>query len=170
MKRMLTVCRLYMTCHPHSQKSLGARIAKIIKQTGKQVNQIGTIVQRWILLCPKMDFVAMQKGKPMNLIEKQAAIDACLKLSEARRKWDTAEGRAEMRGIDAVMCAIHDLPSAQSERKRGAWINDRGLYKCSCCKQLWAEWWVLSKPIERMRKEMPYCPMCGSYNGGEVSD
>ena len=55
------------------------------------------------------------KTHACDLISRQAAIDACLKLSEARRKWDTAEGRAEMRGIDAVMCAIHDLPSAQSD-------------------------------------------------------
>lgn len=57
--------------------------------------------------------------------------------------------------------------SEQPERKTGKWIIDRGLYKCSSCNQLWAEWWAISKPIERMRKEMPYCPMCGSYNGEE---
>lgn len=63
--------------------------------------------------------------------------------------------------------AIRELPSVQPELKRGKWINDGGLYKCSYCNQLWAEWWAISKPIERMRKEMPYCPMCGSYNGEE---
>jgi hypothetical protein len=50
-------------------------------------------------------------------VERQAVIDTCLELSEARQKWDTAEGRAEMRGINAVICAIHNLPPAQPERK-----------------------------------------------------
>lgn len=44
-----------------------------------------------------------------DLISRQDAIDACLKLLEVRRKWDTAEGRAEMRGINAVLCTIYDL-------------------------------------------------------------
>ena len=65
---------------------------------------------------------------------------------------------------------IESLPSAQPERKKGKWINDRGLYKCSCCNRLWTEWWAISKPIERMRKECPYCPMCGSYNGEEIDE
>ena len=61
---------------------------------------------------------------------------------------------------------LKDVPTAHPELpKMGKWVNDRGLYKCSRCKQYWAVWWAVSMPIERMRKEMPYCPMCGSYNG-----
>lgn len=66
-----------------------------------------------------------------------------------------------------IIGVLEEVPTAEPKWKRGKWINDRGLYKCSCCNRLWAEWWVISKPIERMRKEMPYCPMCGSYNGEE---
>ena len=67
-------------------------------------------------------------------------------------------------------CKSYERYERQLERKRGKWINDRGLYRCSCCNQLWAEWWTAAKPIERMNKEMPYCPMCGSYNGEESED
>lgn len=65
---------------------------------------------------------------------------------------------------------INALPPAQPERMRGRWIIDRGLYKCSCCKQLWVEWWAVSKPIERMNKEMPYCPMCGADMRGDRNE
>lgn len=56
------------------------------------------------------------------------------------------------------------------KERKGRWLNDRGLYRCSSCNQLWTEWWVISKPIERMKKECPYCPMCGSYNGEETEN
>ena len=89
-----------------------------------------------------------------------------LLLARLRDAVDDGYGFSYQSAVDE----LRDMPPAQPERKTGKWINDRGLYKCSCCKQLWAEWWVLSKPIERMRKEVPYCPMCGSCNGGEVSE
>jgi hypothetical protein len=50
-----------------------------------------------------------------DIISRQAVLNECLKLTEARRNWETEEGQAEIRGIDAVMCALHDLPSAQPE-------------------------------------------------------
>ena len=56
------------------------------------------------------------------------------------------------------------------ERKKGKWINDRDLYKCSCCNKLWNVWWAGVVPIEQMKKVMPYCPMCGSYNGEAIED
>ena len=50
-----------------------------------------------------------------DMIFRQAAIDAAMELAEARRRWDTSEGRAQISGIDALICAIDDLPSAQPE-------------------------------------------------------
>lgn len=67
----------------------------------------------------------------------------------------------------AVQEVINGLPSAQPEQKRGKWIKDKGLYKCSYCNKSWTAWWAGAVPIEQMKKEMPYCPMCGSYNGEE---
>lgn len=92
----------------------------------------------------------------MDLIDRQAAINEAYKI--------VIDGDAyEVVQVETLM----GLQSAQPEWKKGKWINDRGLYKCSCCNRLWTEWWAISKPIERMRKECPYCPMCGSYNGEE---
>ena len=46
---------------------------------------------------------------------------------------------------------------------RGEWVNDgKGLYKCSACNELWVGWWAVVVPIERMKKEMPFCPHCGA--------
>ena len=51
-----------------------------------------------------------------DLISRKAAIEALLELVEARRTWVSIEdARKEISGIDASMCAIHDLPSAQPE-------------------------------------------------------
>lgn len=51
-----------------------------------------------------------------DLISRKAAIDALLELVEARRTWVSIEdARKEISGIDASMCAIHDLLSAQPE-------------------------------------------------------
>ena len=96
-----------------------------------------------------------------ELISKQAAIDAII--AEGRNVDSRyLESERIIHESDAVE-AIAMLPSVQP--KNGEWINDRGLYKCSRCKQYWAVWWAVSMPIERMLKEMPYCPKCGSYNG-----
>lgn len=46
--------------------------------------------------------------------------------------------------------------------KHGHWINDKGLYKCSVCNELWCHWWANTVPIERMNKMMRYCPLCGA--------
>ena len=108
-------------------------------------------------------------------ISRQAAIKAIKLLFPDIPQIDFMRNRRILRErnkqyLDALE-AIRSLPAvdAQPERKKGMWINDRGLYKCSCCNRLWTEWWAISKPIERMRKECPYCPMCGSYNGEEIN-
>ena len=76
-----------------------------------------------------------------------------------------------MKGTVRSCIAAHSFPNmfyilrkdfTVEERKKGYWINDKGLYRCSRCNQLWAEWWAAAKPIERMKKEVPFCPMCGA--------
>ena len=62
---------------------------------------------------------------------------------------------------------VEECKYAEPQRKKGKWVNDRGLYRCSSCNQLLSEWWAISKPIEFMKEECPYCPLCGSYNGEE---
>lgn len=115
-----------------------------------------------------------------DLISRQAAINEMKIRRHSAYEWYvTAKSkddeeimiRADSALASFIECilTIKKLPSAQPERKKGKWVNDRGLYKCSCCNRLWTEWWAISKPIERMRKECPYCPMCGSYNGEEIN-
>ena len=60
-----------------------------------------------------------------DLISRQAAIDAAMALAEARRRWETNEGNAQISGIDALMCVIEGLPSAQPEIAENLY-----LYRC----------------------------------------
>lgn len=50
-----------------------------------------------------------------DLINRSDALIKCYELKEARRKWDNERGRGEMSGIDAAMCVLHCLPSAQPD-------------------------------------------------------
>lgn len=50
-----------------------------------------------------------------DIISRQAAIDALIELSVQRDAWDSQEGFAQKKGINASICAIEDLPSAEPE-------------------------------------------------------
>ena len=65
---------------------------------------------------------------------------------------------------------VNDLPLAQPERKKGKWIDDRGLYMCSSCGKLWTHWWARVVPLNQMCKELRYCPMCGADMRGDGND
>ena len=73
--------------------------------------------------------------------------DDCFRLSdECRKRW-----------LESV-----ELPSAQSERKRGKWIKEslvttNYLYKCSACKKY-------------SRAMYDFCPNCGSDMRGEEDE
>ena len=60
---------------------------------------------------------------------------------------------------DDVIKRIKGMPTAE---RVGKWINDKGLYRCSACNELWCHWWVNIVSIERMNKMMHYCPNCGA--------
>lgn len=87
-----------------------------------------------------------------DLISRQSAIDALIELSVQRDEWDSKEGFAQKRGIDAAICAIEDLPSAE---RRGRWERKGYHLHCSCC-----DW---SADLAT-----PHCPGCGAYLGGDV--
>lgn len=62
-----------------------------------------------------------------------------------------------------ILDLVDEQPTVDAEPVRhGKWINDKGLYKCSVCNNLWAHWWVVACPEDRMYKEMNYCPNCGA--------
>lgn len=48
-----------------------------------------------------------------DIISRQAAIDKAMELVLAREKWNSEEASAEIRGINALICEVIDLPSAQ---------------------------------------------------------
>ena len=74
-----------------------------------------------IIIDTKAEEVAQPNLQPTcdqlttDTISRQAAIDAAVELAEARRRWETSEGQAQISGIDALMCAIEDLPSARHD-------------------------------------------------------
>lgn len=90
-----------------------------------------------------------------DLISRQAAIDALIELTVQRDEWDSKEGFAQKRGIDAAICAIEDLPSAE---RCGRWIMhiddlfpEESTMECDQCHE--------EQPLECDDK---YCPNCGA--------
>ena len=87
-----------------------------------------------------------------DTIYRQAAIDALIEFSVQRDAWDSQEGFAQKRGINASICAIEDLPSAE---RRGNWvgIDDEpcDVWECDRCGHI----------VER---ECPprFCEECGA--------
>lgn len=73
----------------------------------------------------------------------------------------TENGRKMADLFDEIVDA---QPTAEvPDRKVGKWVDDKGLYMCSCCKRLWPElWWTAYCPMDRMYKTMPFCPNCGA--------
>ena len=90
----------------------------------------------------------------IDSISRQAAIEAVnLKLDEIDHvpKWV----------FDELDSSLEKVPAA--EPKKGKWVIDNGLYRCSACNHLWSElWWVETVPLEKMLELMPYCPKCGA--------
>ena len=85
-----------------------------------------------------------------DLIDRQQAIDACMKYNGYGTVWA------------CIMGDIKLLPSAQPERKRGEWIrNDNGTYSCSVCQS-----WI----PEEQHCYARYCLYCGAdMRGGETT-
>ena len=82
-----------------------------------------------------------------SLIKRQDAIDAIV-------AW-TVEDRPDAEMPTDLIDRIHDLPSAQPERKKGEWIDDN----CSECGQ-----YVYHGDMRR------YCPRCGADMRGDEDD
>lgn len=95
-----------------------------------------------------------------DTISRQTAIDALIELTIQRDKWDDKEGFAQKRGIDAAICAIEDLPSAE---RHGRWLmTDAYPHRiyCSNCYGTYAldHWGIwIDGSLPRA-----YCPNCGA--------
>lgn len=130
--------------------------------------------------------VPMQKGERMSdLIDRQAAIDMVRDVCDAIMSgcdsyYDPETGDEVYKDIlevDAILkcnkdirIALINLPSAEPERKKGKWIGKEQFanspefysWQCSVCGC------VLEDPT--LDKPYPFCPNCGSYNGGEEDE
>lgn len=89
-----------------------------------------------------------------DLISRQAAIETvCYNCTE--------------KGICNGVCddtnRLRELP--QIEPKRGKWIYDKGLYRCTACNNLLtvAGWDI---PEEQIYKSFKFCPNCGAKMDG----
>lgn len=92
-------------------------------------------------------------------------LDMCIETSKILQdsnsaNLDTAHHICELESFKRI---INLQTTIDAEPIRyGKWVNDKGLYKCSLCNELWLHWWAIVVPPERMYKEMKYCPYCGA--------
>lgn len=94
-----------------------------------------------------------------DLISRQAAID---KLDEYLEEYAGVDGEGlhseKWCAMAEAKMVIKELPSAQSERKKGKWVADR---YCSCCEWDKKDFDFYSGWVEN------YCPNCGADMRGE---
>ena len=118
------------SCHPHSQKSYGARTVNGNKEPSVYGLPMSDLFQ--------VIFAVGQKGEPMNdLISRQAAIDAVKKntfrltFAEEQNCEGHVAWSAEAVYSDVMEGALLELPSAQPERtcvNCGRTANNGGWY------------------------------------------
>ena len=104
------------------------------------------------------DIVMSEKGEPMDLIERQAVIDAL-------RDWYDGMIISSFRGIEKVIKA---LPSVQPERE-GQWMPDKDCYSemrfiCSQCQK--SEAVPTTRFVDYYKPIWNFCPHCGARMWG----
>ena len=105
-----------------------------------------------------MSDFAKDTNVPTNdCISRQDAIDAVKDLPNCHNGFSDTYDKA------CIISTIEDVPTADVRPYiPGKWINDKGLYKCSVCNELWLHWWACVVGDERMSKMMKFCPNCGA--------
>ena len=98
-------------------------------------------------------------------IEREAAINWIYELIKARQKW-LSDARGEIQGLNAAMCGIEDIPSADvAPVRHGRWDDFKPgmpLQRkiCSECGHITNPWLV---------QVYNFCPICGAkMDGGET--
>ena len=105
--------------------------------------------------------VLMQSGEKMRLIDADALENLCdLQTMLLYGGFEEA--------VWKQFSAIVELAPTIDPVKHGKWINDKGLYKCSMCGELWTAWWAVACTEERMYATVKFCPNCGAKMDGEV--
>ena len=94
--------------------------------------------------------------------------DALQKVFEdmANDKWNKKTSTTWGRVFEESVDIVDEQPTIE-ERKRGHWINDKGLYRCSVCNDFSITGWADCIPIEQMNKAMKFCNNCGADMRGE---
>lgn len=117
--------------------------------------------------CPALAMKNLSHGEMVQIAEGKK--NKTPRYIDANRLIDLATHEGAYGYVD-----VHDIYNAPTadvvERKKGTWINDDGLYRCSSCNMLWAHWWASAMPPERLYKEMKYCPRCGAEMREEKTD
>ena len=112
-----------------------------------------------------MDTPCIRKVNRMNdLISRQAAIDAT---------WFEPSYTDPLNVLTEVRDRLKALPSAQPKSGRWIYCEDTTAdcvdgYRCDQC-GFFVPWDYQHKSIDYI-KDYNFCPMCGSYNGGEQDD
>ena len=107
----------------------------------------------------------------MDLISRQAAIDALMSLTVYKSKREVVQAADKhentwIGGVAECIDEIEDLPSAQHERKTGKWIKVKPIsgveaYMCPFCKT--GDWDISVDSYN-------YCPYCGKSVSGVADD
>ena len=160
-KALETTCiEDYPTCteceHYDSEKHYCPRFCQVIKDTLAEAQPTemrdATEEERKSV----KDYVeSISKPTGFNFYEAQPSED-CISRQKALDCFEQTNTR------QGAKYAIETLPSVTPQRPKGKWIEieiDAGefIYKCSKCGM-------------RVVNPYKYCPMCGSYNGGEEDE
>lgn len=65
------------------------------------------------------------------------------------------------------MPAIPQIKMQVDPAKRGEWVNDKGIYRCTACNTLCAvAGWAYCIPPKQMYEVFKFCPECGAKMDG----
>lgn len=94
-----------------------------------------------------------------DTISRQAAINAiCEHGTDLERRGITVLSVANHK--QATVDLLENLPSAE---RRGRWIKDKNLYKCTACNDLLTvAGWADCIPEKQIYTAFKYCPNCGA--------
>lgn len=100
-----------------------------------------------------------------DLISRQAAIDA---LDGGFNITGRKNAETIRDYINGVAKKLRELPSAE---RRGRWIKDKNLYKCTACNDLLTvAGWADCIPEKQIYTAFKYCPNCGAKMEGKDDD
>lgn len=100
----------------------------------------------------------------MDVISRKAAIDALMEFDKELRKinwYQYPYTEHECRGVDEAIIKITNLPSAQSERQKGEWIDhtEDGYVECPFCHG--------ATNCDGNKDELHFCFSCGADMRGK---